>query len=155
MADEAQNNEKPKIITDEDWKAEAQKEKEELAQEEAQQPEGGQAGERQIPPANFTTLVNTIATQAMMALGGYADPQSGKRFVDLELAKFHIDSLAVLQEKSKGNLDDEEAKLVEKAIYELRMGFVQMQKAAQQHMAEQAKQATEGGQAPAGGEGGQ
>jgi hypothetical protein len=149
MAEDAQNNEKPKIITDEDWKAEAQKEKEELAQEEAQQPEGG-AEDRQIPPASFVTLVNTIATQAMMALGGYADPQSGKRYVDLELAKFHIDSLGVLQEKTEGNLDDEEAQLVEKAIYELRMGFVQMQKAAQQHMAEQAEQAAEGGQPPAG-----
>lgn len=152
MAEDAQNNEKPKIITDEDWKAEAQKEKEELAKEQAEQPEGGQPDERQIPPASFVTLVNTIATQAMMALGGYADPQTGKRFVDLELAKFHIDSLAVLQEKSKGNLDDEEAKLVEKAIYELRMGFVQMQKAAQQHIAEQARQAAEGGAPAEGGE---
>jgi hypothetical protein len=150
MAEEAPNNEKPKIITDEDWKAEAQKEKEELAKESqkgttegaAAGPSSG-AGDRQIPEASFTTLVNTLATQAMMALGGFEDPQTGKRYLDLELAKFHIDSLDILQEKTKGNLEDEEAKLIEKAIYELRMGFVRMQQVAQEQMSQQAAQAAE------------
>ncbi|MBS3821993.1 MAG: DUF1844 domain-containing protein [Planctomycetes bacterium] len=152
MAEDAPNNEKPKIITDEDWKAEAQKEKEELAKEADQGTEGGAAGpaaaggERQIPEASFVTLVNTLATQAMMALGGVEDPQTGKRYLDLELAKFHIDSLAVLQEKTEGNLDNDEAKLIEKAIYELRMGYVRMQQAAREQMAQQSGQAAQAGE---------
>jgi hypothetical protein len=153
MAEDAPNNEKPKIITDEDWKAEAQKEKEELAKEAGEGAEGGAAGpaaagggERQIPEASFVTLVNTLATQAMMALGGFEDPQTGKRYLDLELAKFHIDSLAVLQDKTKGNLEDDEAKLLEKAIYELRMGYVRMQQVAQEQMAQQAGQAAQAGE---------
>ena len=103
-------------------------------------PDGQQP--RQMPPANFTTLVSSIATQAIMALGGFADPKSEKVMVDVELAKHHIDTLKVLEAKTKGDLDEEEAKLMEQAAYQVQMMFVQVI----QHLSGQ-----QPGQDPAGG----
>ncbi|MBT3199780.1 MAG: DUF1844 domain-containing protein [Phycisphaerales bacterium] len=133
---EEQNAEEPKIIVDDDWKQQAQAEKQKLAEEAEAQPAGAETPdgaapgpdgqERQIPPANFTTLVSSLATQAMMALGAFQDPGSEKVMVDLELAKHHIDTIKVLEEKTKGNLDEEEAKLVEQAAYQVQMLFVQV-----------------------------
>ncbi len=127
---------KSKIIIDDDWKSQAQAEKEELAEEiEGHAAPGGAApagepaaaqGPGEIPPASFTVLVSTLATQAMLALGGMEDPRTKKRIVDLALAKHHIDMLGVLEEKTAGNLSDEEKKLLDNAMYEIRMHYVQM-----------------------------
>lgn len=139
--DEKPKGEKPKIIVDDDWKAEAQAEKERLAAEAAdkskqKQQSPGAAAEkgagsepgapRGLPPADFTTLVNSLATQVVMAMGGVEDPETKKRYVDLDLGKFHIEILAILQEKTKGNLTDEESALLDRVLYELRMSYVQV-----------------------------
>jgi len=71
-------------------------------------------------------LVSQLATQALMGLGGMVDRESGKRMVDPELAKHHIDTLAVLEEKTKGNLTDEEKGLLDQALYQCRMQYVQV-----------------------------
>jgi hypothetical protein len=127
--------EQPKIIVDDDWKQQAQAEKQKLVEEaEAQPPaqgeqdpaQGAEGQERQLPPASFTTLVSSLATQAMMALGGFKDPGTEKVMVDLELAKHHIDTLKVLEEKTAGNLDEEEKKLMEQASYQVQMLFLQV-----------------------------
>jgi len=134
---EDQNNtgeEEPKIIIDDDWKKEAQAEKEKLAEEfdkdeqdeTAQKGEGPEGQPRQLPPASFTTLVSALATQAVMALGGYQDPKSGKVLVDLEMAKHNIDTLKVIEEKTKGNLDQQEKELLEEASYQVQMRFVEV-----------------------------
>lgn len=144
MAEEGQD--KPKIIIDDDWKAQAHAEKEKLAQEARDKaaaeaaapadqgagPAGGESGPRQMPPASFPVLVNSLLTQAFFALGAIANPQDGKRYVDLELAKHHIDMLAVIDEKTKGNLSEDETKLLDQAIYESRMQYVQIAQAMQQ-----------------------
>ncbi len=129
------DNEKPKIIIDDDWKAQAEAEKEKLAQEiESKEtpaptpagPEGeADSAARQLPPADLSSLINQIAMQAMLALGGYEDPQTKKRMVDLTLAKFHIDMLSVIEEKTAGNRSDSENELLDKVLYEMRMHFVQ------------------------------
>lgn len=128
---------KSKIIIDDDWKSQAQAEKEDLADKieghdapanaaaEAAAPQD-QQGHGEIPPASFTVLVSTLATQAMLALGGMEDPRTKKRIVDLALAKHHIDMLGVLEEKTAGNISDQEKKLLDQAIYEIRMHYVQM-----------------------------
>ena len=128
----ADKDEKPKIISDDDWKRQAQAEKEKLAHEaESGAAEGGSAGEgREIPPASFATLVGSIVTQVFMALGGYEDPQTRRRYVDLELAKHYIDTFNVLEEKTRGNLTDEEKKLLDRSLYEARMQYVQIAQAA-------------------------
>jgi hypothetical protein len=120
----AEKDEKPKIIVDDDWKNQAQAEKEKLAQETDKGAAG--AGEREIPPASFTTLVGSLLTQVFMALGGYEDPQTKRRYVDLDLAKHYIDTLVVLEAKTKGNLTDEEKKLLDRSLYEARMQYVQI-----------------------------
>ncbi len=133
------DSEKPKIIIDDDWKAQAEAEKEKLAEEieakEAPAPaaapavagEEAQAAQEphQLPPADLSSLINQIAMQAMMALGGYEDPQTKKRMVDLTLAKFHIDTLTTIEEKTAGNRSEVETELLDKVIYEMRMHFVQ------------------------------
>ncbi len=120
-----EKEEAPKIIVDDDWKAQAQAEKEKIAQEVDAEP-GAAAGARELPPASLGTLVSQLATQAIMSLGGMEDPRTKKRYVDLELAKHHIDTLSVLEEKTAGNLTDEEKKLLDHALYQTRMQYVQI-----------------------------
>ena len=146
MADESQKNaqnepqdaqaqgDKPKIIVDDDWKAQARAEKEKLDEEikaKQAEPGAGPGGTgpdgqpRQIPPASFSTLVSSLGTQALLALGGYEDRRTKRRIVDLDLAKHQIDTLNVLEEKTKGNLTEEEKQLLDNVLYEARMQFVQ------------------------------
>jgi hypothetical protein len=146
---------KPKIIVDDDWKAQARAEKERLARELEQkkrqaaagqapggaaqaQPAGAGAGAptreaaaakaaqaaRQLPPANFATHVNSLVTQVFMALGGMEDPRTKRRYMDLDLAKYHIDTLAMLEQKTRGNLAEDEKRLLDQGLYECRMQYV-------------------------------
>jgi len=114
----------------------------------AQAAAGQQRGRGQMPPANFQTLVSTMITQAMFAMGMIPDPQTGQRMAHLDLARHHIDMLGVLQEKTEGNLDDEEKKLLDSALYELRMNYVQL---SQQAIKQQTGEDEDGGGGPAGG----
>ncbi len=115
---------KPKIIVDDDWKQQAQAEKEKLSEEVEQ--EGGAGGPRELPPANFATLIGSMVTQIYMALGGYQDPKTKQRYVDLDVAKHYIDTMSMIEEKTKGNLTEEEKKMLDQAIYESRIQYVQI-----------------------------
>jgi hypothetical protein len=125
MADEK------KIIIDDDWKEQAQKEKEQLAAEEekAKHPEET-AGAQQLPAADFSGLISMFATQAFFALGliQSKEDEGKEREPDLPFAKFNIDMIEVIDKKSKGNLTDEETKLIESTLHQLRMLFVQLSK---------------------------
>lgn len=126
MADEA-----PKIHVDSDWKAQAQAEKQKLAEKAKQtEAEGGDHGHGQMPPANIETLVSTMATQALFALGAIPDPQTGQRYQSLDLARHHIDMLSVLSDKTKGNLTEEEAEMLKQSLYELRQAYIKVSGAA-------------------------
>lgn len=125
-----------KIQVDDDWKAQAQAEKERLAAEAADQPAGA-GGPNRLPPADFKTLVSEMVTQAMFAMGMIPDPQTGQRYAIVDLAKHHIDMLGVLEEKTKGNLDEEEEKLLTTALHELRMNFVALSQEAMKQATEQ------------------
>jgi len=118
------DNEKPKIIVDDDWKNQAQAEKEQLAQE--AEAKAAEAEMPPMPPANFETLVSGLAMQSLMVMGAIPDPRSGHRFVDLDVAKHHIDSLMMLTEKTEGNLTDDESKMLEETIKQLQMQFVHL-----------------------------
>ena len=124
----------PKLIIDTDWKSEAQAEKERLEEEAAAKAgagEGGKPGE--MPPADFRGLMGMLATQALMYMGGVADPESGKAVFDPIYSQHMIDLLGVLDEKTKGNLSDEEDKELKGVLHELRSRFVElMQMVAQQ-----------------------
>jgi hypothetical protein len=76
-----------------------------------------------MPTASFTTLVNSIVTQALLYLGELA-PQGQEPMLNLDLAKHQIDTLGVLEEKTRGNLTDEELHALDSAMYEVRMRYV-------------------------------
>lgn len=74
--------------------------------------------------ANFSTLVLSVASSAAMSLGMAPDPGTGKTSVDKKMAQFNIDLLEVLKNKSENNRTDEEDKLINQLISDLKMKFV-------------------------------
>ncbi len=137
MAENEEKEEK-KIIIDEDWKKEAQKEKEILAaqeQAEKQQGEEKQGEEKQapqqgrrgpLPKGDFAALVSMLVTQTFFSLGLLGVEGQEPREPDLELARYNIDMLETLQAKTKGNLTPEEDKALESMLHQVRMGFVKV-----------------------------
>ncbi|MBX3353130.1 MAG: DUF1844 domain-containing protein [Phycisphaeraceae bacterium] len=118
--------EQPKLIIDSDWKAQAQAEKERLAQQEqAKAAQSGGADADGMPPADFRTLVGMLATQALMYMGAIPDEQ-GRAMVALDVAAHTIDLLATLAEKTKGNLTNDENEELTEVLRELRSRFVQL-----------------------------
>lgn len=77
---------------------------------------------------DFPTFVLSVASAAMMGLGLAPRPDSGKQQVDLELARQNIDLLEMIQGKTKGNLSDEEHKLLERVLFEVRTKFLEVSK---------------------------
>jgi Domain of unknown function (DUF1844) len=84
---------------------------------------GGAPGARELPPASFAVLVQSIVTQALFYLGDLA-PRGSEPQINLDMAKHQVDLLGVLEEKSKGNLSDEEKHFLDAALYETRMRYV-------------------------------
>jgi len=129
-----------KLHVDSDWKAEAQAEKARLEEKvkaaETSRPAGGSGaarpgsqasgGPREMPKASFETLLQSLASQAMLYLGVIPDPRTGQRVQHLDLARHHIDTLAVLEEKTKNNLTETESKLLATTLYELRQAYIQV-----------------------------
>jgi hypothetical protein len=76
--------------------------------------------------ANFSTLIMSIASSAAMSLGLAPDPQTGKTAKDRNMAKFNIDLLIMLKEKTKNNLSEDENKLITSLVSDLQMHFVKM-----------------------------
>lgn len=176
-----QPHEEPKLIIDEDWKTQVQREKEELKQQqqeaESQAAEAGVVGSEALgtgvsdeqaiqgdaiqpaqpadkvasttdavselgedagdaneefggppPPATLMLLANTLATQAMGAMGLISDDAGEPIPANFDFARHFIDMLAVLEEKTKGNVTDEEAAFLKEAQHQLRMAFVAVSK---------------------------
>jgi hypothetical protein len=83
-------------------------------------------GSKPLPRIDFATLVLSLSTTALYQLGLAPDPASGEQCEpDLVLARQTIDTLEMLQVKTSGNLDEDEARLIESLLYELRMKFVE------------------------------
>jgi uncharacterized protein DUF1844 len=77
---------------------------------------------------SFTAFMLSLATTAAVHFGDIADPSTGQRMEpNLVGAAQMIEIIAMLQEKTEGNLSEPEAKLLEELLYELRMRFVQAQ----------------------------
>lgn len=75
---------------------------------------------------SFSTLVLSIASSAAMALGLAPNPQTKKVEKDLDMARFHIDLLVLMREKTKNNLDQEEQKFLDSVISDLQVKFCQL-----------------------------
>jgi hypothetical protein len=116
---------KKKIIVDEDWKSRVDAEREELEQQQRGQSTEPQASEdRRMPPASFEMLLTTLATEAMICLGQIPHPVTGKQEVAKDQARYFIDTLAMLQEKTSGNLTADEEKAISGLLHQLRSVFV-------------------------------
>ncbi len=101
--------------TDEAWKAQAQDEN-----------DGAGCDRPPLPEPSLKTFVSGLAGQVLINLGLFANPATGKPERDLEQAKYSIDLLEILKDKMRGNLDDEEEKLVDTILYDLRMRYVEV-----------------------------
>ncbi len=123
---------------DEDWKSEAEAERARLAEADAK---AASSEQPPIPEATFEYFVIALASQAMMAMAMRPDP-SGQVYidlnaVDLKMAEHHIDLLTVLDEKTKGNLTEDESKMLTETVDGLRTQYVQIKAQVQEHLAKQ------------------
>ncbi len=127
--------EEKKIIVDDDWKQEAQREKEVLAAKEKAEKEAKETEEEQpqesqgrgpMPEGNLAALISMLATQSLFAMGLLQIKGQEGREPDLEMAKYNIDMLDVIVEKTKGNLTEEEEQVLSTTLSELRMGYVRV-----------------------------
>lgn len=108
---------------DSDWKTEAAREKELLSEQERTERSKAAAAPG-TTSTSFLELMNLIAMQAAVALGGVQGP-GGEQIPPNPLAAKHfIDLLEVLQKKTEGNLTDDEGRALDSVLYELRMQYV-------------------------------
>ncbi len=77
-----------------------------------------------LPEVNFSTFIVSLSTEVLFHLGEFPHPVSGEKKKDLTLAKHAIDTLAMMKEKTVGNLTEEEQKLMDGMLYDLRMAFI-------------------------------
>jgi septal ring-binding cell division protein DamX len=135
----------PSLHIDTDWKKQAQEEKRKLAEAQEKQRAadaaakasapaaapgaapakgaGGRRGVREAPVANFASLVNSIVTQTLLYLGELA-PQGGQSMLNLDMAKYQVDVMGILEDKTRNNLTPEEQHLLDSALYDVQTRFI-------------------------------
>ena len=86
--------------------------------------DGAPHGAPQMPQVTFSTFILSLASSALVQLGEVPDPDTGRTSENLLMAKHTIDVLTMLQEKTRGCADADEARLLEGVLYELRMKYV-------------------------------
>jgi hypothetical protein len=114
---------------DSEWKKKAEEEKEKL--EEVKEKVEKELEERAgpLPPPSYLGFLEGLALEAHLALGLVKHPQTGEAKKDLEAAQYVIDTIALLQAKTKGNLTPDEERATQNLLTELRMRFVQAKQA--------------------------
>ena len=100
-------------------------EKEKGAAEEAQAHDARPAEEEPfLPEINFATFIFSLSSSAFLHFGEIPEPSSGTKKKNLPMAKQTIDILAMLEEKTKGNLTSDEEQLLKNILYDLRIRYV-------------------------------
>lgn len=105
-------------------KEEVRKEAKEEGRKDEKADEMKESNYTPLPEISFSSFVLSLSSSILLHLGEIADPQSGEKKKDLALAKQTIDIITLLKEKTKGNLTEEEQKLLEYILYDMRMRFV-------------------------------
>jgi hypothetical protein len=120
---------------DESWKEQAQREKREGVARSGSPPErpaatgavgpaeAPGAGE-EFPQARFDLFLSGLAMEALIALGDMAHPTTRKQAANLPHARYLIDLIGILEEKTKGNLSADEERLLKDTLYQLRMRYL-------------------------------
>ena len=85
---------------------------------------GGRGAQAPLPTINFATFIFSLNSSALVQLGMMEDPTTGQKSQNLPLAKQTIDILSMLEEKTKGNLDTDEAAMLKNILYDLRIHYV-------------------------------
>ncbi len=85
---------------------------------------GGVSGEA-MPKIDFSSFILSLYSSGLVQLGKVEDPSTGKKSVNLDMAQHSIDMIAMLQEKTKGNLTEDEDNLTKALLSELRMVYVE------------------------------
>lgn len=153
----SESSDEPKLIIDEDWKTQVQREKEQLKRRKSlesqdaslvdkttgsysaddnlttgdQAPSTVEASEQDLqppPPASFEFLVSGMATQAIAAMGQLPDENGPPVPVRLDYARHYIDLLGILESKTIGNLSETEQRFLQNTLHQLRMLFVSVKK---------------------------
>ena len=106
--------EEVKKKVDDDWKAQVEKEKREA-----------ESRKEVYRQPTFTVFLSSMSMQAMIALGKLENPLTKKIEKNLEQARFLIDTLGIIKEKTKGNLTKEEEDFLEESLFNLRMLYVE------------------------------
>lgn len=91
-------------------------------------------------PASFVNFLSTLATNAAAALGAMPHPATGQRSLDLETGKYWLDVMAMLKERTKGNLHEKELRLLDGILGDLRMQYVTLVRATEEKLKQQAAQ---------------
>ncbi len=129
-------DEEPKIIIDEDWKSQVQREKDEAqakAEDEPEQVEAEADEEEGLDAENsFAALVQSLAAQCMLALGLIAPPDTEQVTLDIAQAKYVIDILLMLRDKTAGNLTPEEDRMLTDVVADLQRAYVARAQQAQE-----------------------
>jgi hypothetical protein len=124
----ATSDEKPQGFTVNDRRAAAASEPGGPASASGDRPTGG--GAASLPPVEFHTFLLSLGSSALMHLGEIESPDSGQPRKNLALAKHTIDVLAMLQDKTKGNVTPAEEQLLESLLFDLRLRYVEAAKRA-------------------------
>jgi len=81
-------------------------------------------GQCVMPEVTFAAFIMSLNTSILFHLGEIADPETGQVLKNVELARHAIDTLVVLEQKTKGNLTEEEAELLKNILYDVKIRFV-------------------------------
>ena len=114
--DDAETEEKEAPAAESEEAAESQEAADASAEQQQEPP--------QFPEINFATFVASLNASALLQLGAIEDPTTGQKNKNLPMAKQTIDILSMLQEKTAGNLSEEEENLLKNILYDLRIMYV-------------------------------
>lgn len=113
----------PEKTVDEEWKKTVQEEKETVGEEKPEQ-----KTKQRIPEASFNLFISSLVTQILINLGEVENPFNKKKEQNLDQAKFIIDTLQIIRDKTRGNLSDDEEKYLDTMLYDLRMRYIEKAK---------------------------
>ncbi|MEM8945411.1 MAG: DUF1844 domain-containing protein [Planctomycetota bacterium] len=131
------SDDKPEIFVDDDFKSQVAAEKEALKQA-AAETEASTADDptadpsMQLPEASFGLLISMFVSEAMAAMGQMPNPMTNEMTINLDHASYAIDMLAMLKDKTKGNLTDAEDTALIDVLHQLRMAFIAVKQAPHQ-----------------------
>ncbi len=141
-----QANKEGRVHVDEGWKKQVAEERERLRERE-QQVRAEQPERTQMPEPTIQVFMAGLYTQTLMAMGALENPLTGEKTTDLPEAEYLIDTIAMLRDKTRGNLSEEEESYVEGLLYDLRMRYVNV---ADRSAETEPEKATKSGETPTG-----